>query len=87
MAEYNFLASLQEELDQLARELVAPELQGALGQLAQRLGIEDGPLLAAIWRASKRHGETVTVFIRELNDQFEREAAAAGPAAAFAPQH
>ncbi|HEX2033932.1 MAG TPA: hypothetical protein VHS99_07090 [Chloroflexota bacterium] len=77
MPEYNFAATVQEEIAQLSRELGAEEVRQAIHEMAQRFGTADDVILAALWRASKRHGETLTVFVDELRGQFERETAAA----------
>jgi hypothetical protein len=80
MPEYDFAASVREELDQLRKELTAPGLGDALTELGPRFAADERELLPALWRASKRHGETLTVFAGELRQQFAREAARAGEA-------
>jgi hypothetical protein len=77
MPEYDFAASVREELDQLGRELAAPAIQDGLAEMGRRFGVGERELLPALWRASKRHGETLTTFIDELRNQFAREAARA----------
>jgi hypothetical protein len=72
---YDFVATVQEEVRQLRRELVDPEVRPALRDVAQRLGITEEEALAVVWRASKRHGETIGVFAGELQAQYAREAA------------
>ena len=39
------------------------------------LGATYHETLAALWRASKRHGETLGVFLQDLNQQHERDIA------------
>jgi hypothetical protein len=82
MPEYDFAATVREEVEQLRRELAAPEVGPALQEMGQHFGISREEALAALWRASKRHGETLAVFAGELRAQFEREQAAGGPDAA-----
>jgi hypothetical protein len=77
MPEYDFAASVREELEQLRKELAAPGLDDALAELGPRFAADERELLPALWRASKRHGETLTVFAGELKQQFAREAARA----------
>jgi Flp pilus assembly protein TadB len=77
MPEYDFAATMREEVEQLRRETGAPDLRPALSEMAQRFQVTEEEALAALWRASKRHGETLSVFIGELRAQFEREAAQA----------
>ena len=75
MPEYDFAATMRQEVEQLRRELAAPEVRPALTEMARRFGTSGEETLAALWRASKRHGETLAVFAGELKAQFEREAA------------
>lgn len=78
MPDYDFAATVREEVAQLRRELALPTTMSAVQALAQRFGVTEGEALAVLWRASKRHGETLTVFAGELQGQFEREAAGTG---------
>lgn len=89
MPEYDFSANLQEDLDTLHAELSHPDLPGAITDLSRRFGVTEAEMTAALWRTSKRHGETIAVFARELHEQFQREVARTGePATAAAgPQH
>jgi len=80
MPEYDFAATMREEVEQLRREMGAPDLRPALSEMAQRFQVTEEEALAALWRASKRHGETLSVFVGELRAQFEREAAQAAGA-------
>jgi len=75
MPEYAFVASVQQEIGQLTAELSAPDVSQGIDEVAQRLGISREVALAALWRASKRHGETLPVFLGELRTQHEREVA------------
>jgi hypothetical protein len=84
MPDYDFAATMREEVEQLRRETSAPELRPALAEMAQHFQVSEEEALAALWRASKRHGETIAVFIGELRTQFEREAAQATGATAGA---
>jgi hypothetical protein len=79
MPEYDFAATVREEVEQLRRELADPDVPPALREMAQRFGTSEPEALAALWRASKRHGETLAVFAGELRAQFEREHAAGSP--------
>lgn len=81
MPVYDFVLSVREELEQLERELSKPEVRKGLKRVSQRLASAEDVTVAALWRASKRHGETLSVFITELDQQFERETAAASGAA------
>jgi Flp pilus assembly protein TadB len=81
MPEYDFAATVKEEVAQLERELAAADVLPALPEMAQRFGVSEGAILAALWRACKRHGETLSVFLGELRAQFAREAAEGGPSA------
>ena len=81
MPEYDFAATMRQEVEQLRRELAGEDVRPALGEIARRFGASEEEALAALWRASKRHGETIAVFIGELKAQFEREAAEGLPAA------
>ncbi|MGH2350869.1 MAG: hypothetical protein ACRDI2_05785 [Chloroflexota bacterium] len=88
MPEYDFATTVREELEQLTKELATPNTGEAIREMAQRFGASEPEMLAALWRASKRHGETLLVFAGELRAQFERETAAAtGAAVAAAPRH
>jgi hypothetical protein len=84
MPEYDFAATMREEVEQLRREIGAPDLRAGLSEMAQRFQVSEEEALAALWRASKRHGETLSVFVGELRGQFEREAAQASGAAGTA---
>jgi hypothetical protein len=75
MPEYDFYATVKADLDQLQRELDAQDVQDGIEREAQRLGVSRELALAALWRASKRHGETLTVFLNELTNQVQRETA------------
>ena len=75
MPEYDFFGTLREELAQLRRELDAAGVRETVLSLSQRFNTRQDEMLAALWRSSKRHGETLAVFGRELAAQTEREAA------------
>ena len=75
MPEYAFVASVRQEVEQLTAELAAPDVSQGIDEVAQRLGTPREVALAALWRASKRHGETLSVFLHELHNQHEREVA------------
>jgi hypothetical protein len=85
MPEYDFAATMRQEVEQLRRELASEDVRPALTELARRFGASEEEALAALWRASKRHGETLAVFAGELKAQFEREAAAGNPATPATP--
>ena len=85
MPEYDFAATMREEVEQLRREIGAPDLRAGLSEMAQRFQVSEEEALAALWRASKRHGETLSVFVGELRGQFEREAAQSAGAAGASP--
>ncbi len=75
MPEYDFYATVRADLDQLQRELDVQDVRDGIEREAGRLGVSRELALAALWRASKRHGETLTVFLKELSDQTQRETA------------
>ncbi len=75
MPEYDFYATVKGDLDQLTKEMDADGLDDGIDAVAKRLGVPRERALAALWRASKRHGETLSVFVGELKGQDEREAA------------
>lgn len=75
MPEYDFYATVRADLDQLQQELSADGVRDRVIAEAGRLGVEADVALAALWRASKRHGETLGVFLNELAAQTEREQA------------
>jgi hypothetical protein len=75
MPEYDFYASVKADLEQLSKELDADGVSGSIDAAAQRLGVPRERALAALWRASKRHGEALSVFLSELGQQDERERA------------
>ena len=75
MPEYDFYATVKSDLDQLAKELDADGVSEGIDALASRLGVSRERALAALWRASKRHGETISVFLDELKHQAQRETA------------
>jgi hypothetical protein len=75
MPEYDFYATVRSDLDQLQKELAEEGVQGSVDKLAERLGVPSPVALAAAWRASKRHGETLGVFLSELGAQTQRETA------------
>lgn len=87
MPDYDFAATVREEVQQLRRELAAPEVATAVQAMAQRFGVSEAEALAVLWRASKRHGEALAVFASELQGQFEREAAETGAGAATGASH
>ena len=89
MAEYDFASGVREELEHLRRELAAPDMAESVRELAARFGADEQHMLAALWRASKRRGESLTVFAGELRAQFQRETAAASGSVipATAPAH
>jgi molybdopterin converting factor small subunit len=82
MPEYDFFATVRNELQALRQELAAAGVREMIAEVAQRLGASEEETLAAMWRASKRHGETMAVFSQELRNQFAREAARAEQASA-----
>ena len=75
MPEYDFFATVREELHQLRLELDTAGAHEAVQALVQQLRIPADEALAVLWRASKRHGETLAVFGHELASQLERETA------------
>jgi len=75
MPEYDFYATVKSDLDQLTKELDAEGVSERIDSLASRLGVSRERALAAAWRSSKRHGETMAVFLEELKQQDERETA------------
>ena len=75
MPEYDFYATVRADLAALEKELDAEGVSEGLDAVAKRLGVSRERALGAIWRSSKRHGETIAVFIQELNQQTERETA------------
>ena len=75
MPEYDFYATVKGDLDQLIKEMDADGLDDGINAVAKRLGVPRERALAALWRASKRHGETLSVFVGELKQQDERETA------------
>jgi hypothetical protein len=75
MPEYDFYATLRGDLEQLSKELDTEGVSQGIDSLASRLGVPRDRVLAALWRSSKRHGETLPVFLSELTAQDERERA------------
>jgi hypothetical protein len=75
MPEYDFFATVRSDVENLQNELAAPGVRDGIENVAQRFGVERDVALAALWRASKRHGETLGVFVAELADQIQRETA------------
>jgi hypothetical protein len=75
MPEYNFANSVLEEIAQIRQELSAESTRAMIDEVAQRLGADHAETLAALWRASKRHGETLSVFLEDLRQQHERDVA------------
>lgn len=82
MPDYDFYASLREDLARVQQEIGAPGVRDAVREIAQRAGAGEPETLAALWRTSKRHGETLAVFAQELRNQLQRETASGGEAAA-----
>jgi molybdopterin converting factor small subunit len=78
MAEYDFFATLREELNQIEREADGPGVHDAVRDFAQATGTTEARALAAFWRASKRHGESLEAFATEVREQRERELATRG---------
>jgi hypothetical protein len=77
MPNYDFMGAVREEIRLLQQELEPPAVADSVREVAARTGADERVVLAALWRTSKRHGETLAVFATELTDQFQREAAAA----------
>ena len=75
MPEYNFINSVREELGQIRQEASAAGVREMIDEVARRLSASYDETLAALWRASKRHGETLSVFLQDLRQQHEREVA------------
>ena len=75
MPEYDFFATVRADLAALEKELDAEGVSESLDTVATQLGVSRERALGAIWRSSKRHGETIGVFIQELKLQTERETA------------
>ena len=75
MPEYDFYATVRADLAQLEKELDAECVSDGIDTVAARLGVARERALAALWRASKRHGESLGVFVGELKQQTERETA------------
>ena len=80
MPEYDFYATVKNDLDQLQKELDADGVGDRIDVLAQRLGVAREVARGALWRSSRRHGETLGVFVRELAEQDLRETARAAEA-------
>ena len=80
MPDYDFLRSLREDLTRVQDELAAPGVRDSIGEIARRVGAGEPETLAALWRTSKRHGETLAVFLNELRNQIQREEAGGEPA-------
>jgi hypothetical protein len=80
MADYDFLSALREELNQIVREAHAPGVEDAVRAFAVANGVSEQLALAAFWRASKRHGESLETFASEVRDQHQRQLAATGNA-------
>jgi hypothetical protein len=78
MPEYDFFANVRTDIDLLRNEMSVPGVEEMVREVARRAGVNEREALAALWRTSKRHGETLGVFAGELRDQFERETAAKG---------
>jgi hypothetical protein len=77
MPEYDFYATVQSDLSQLQKEIGAEGVSERIDALARRFGVARELALAALWRSSRRHGETLEVFVHELADQDQRETARA----------
>jgi len=75
MPEYDFYATVRDDLTQLQKELEAEGAHDTVQVIAKRLGVPPDVALAALWRASKRHGETLSIFLGELTNQTQRETA------------
>ena len=75
MPEYDFYATLRSDLAALEKELDAEGVSDGIDTVAAHLGVPRERVLAALWRSSKRHGESIGVFIGELKQQVERETA------------
>jgi hypothetical protein len=75
MPEYNFINSVREELEQIRQEVADANTRATIDEVARRLGANYDETLAALWRASKRHGETLAVFLQDLQQQHERDVA------------
>ena len=67
--------SVREELEQIRQELADANTRQMIDEVARRLGANYDETLAALWRASKRHGETLGVFLQDLEQQHERDVA------------
>ncbi len=77
MPEYDFYATVRSDLEQLQKELAAEGVGERIDALVGRFGVSRDLALAAIWRSSRRHGETLAVFVNELAEQDQRTAARA----------
>ena len=75
MPEYDFYATLRSDLAALDNELDAEGVNDGIDAVAAHLAAPRERVLAALWRSSKRHGESVGVFVSELKQQVERETA------------
>jgi hypothetical protein len=78
MPEYDFMNNVRGDIELLRKEMSAPGVEEMIREVAQRTGASEREALAALWRTSRRHGETLGVFVAELRDQFARETAATG---------
>lgn len=78
MAEYDFFATIREELNQLKREVDGVGVSDEVHALASAHGVSAQIAFAAMWRASKRHGQSLEAFAKEMRDQHERERATTG---------
>jgi hypothetical protein len=72
VAQHDYIARVQEEQSTLAAELAEVGLAERIATIGQQLGLNEQLALAAVFRASRRSGLSLTLMVNELTAQLER---------------
>lgn len=74
--QYDFAGRVREEVDVIEKELAEPGVADGVRATAERLQLPADLALAALFRAAKRSGYTLRVFLEEVNRQLDAQSAA-----------
>lgn len=73
IVQHDYIARVREEVTDLERELAETGTREALAVVAARLAVPSDLALAAIFRAGRRSGLTLSLMIKELAAQLDRQ--------------
>jgi hypothetical protein len=78
IAQHDYIARVREEVANLERELAEAGARDDLNAIAGRLGLPSDLAIAAVFRAGRRSGLTLSLMVKELAAQLDRESRPGG---------